>query len=130
MNRGMPENIEAMDAKEKQLRKALAGNVIRLRKLANLTQPELAQRAGISQASVSRIENETWGATLEGIAGLAKAFNCEAWMLLADSDATREAALQHMLWGPAVTPERAAQFLPPAPKSGPRKKKSRKRPEN
>lgn len=49
----------------------------RRRIAAGLTQMQLAERSGLSDATVCRIENGTVAASVESLAALAAAFNCE-----------------------------------------------------
>ena len=49
----------------------------RLRLAANLTQTELAARAGVAIGTVNRIERGTARPTLPALAGLAAALGCE-----------------------------------------------------
>lgn len=63
------------------------------------TQLTLAKRAGVGQSHISRILRQESAATIDVIASLAEALNIQPWELLADSDATRQAALEKMLGG-------------------------------
>ena len=61
----------------------VAKNVRRLRKVANLTQTELAEAAGISRASVAQIEGQRYNSfTLATLEGIAKALNTAPITLL------------------------------------------------
>lgn len=81
------------------LREILARN-LRARMEANpaiRTQELLEKKAGLGQATVSRILNCGGAATLDSLAALAQACECQAWELLVDDDATREAAIRKIL---------------------------------
>lgn len=79
------------------------------------TQTALASRAQMSQGFVSEILSGDSIPSLEIVERVAFALRCQPWELLADSEATRKAALERMILGSRVTDERAAEHLPPAP---------------
>lgn len=79
------------------------------------TQVALSKKAGMSQSFLSEILSGQSIPTIETVAGIAEALGCQAWELLADSEATRKAALERMILGSRLPDERAAQLLPPAP---------------
>jgi plasmid maintenance system antidote protein VapI len=72
------------------------------------TQMTLAKRAGIGQSHISRILRGESAATIDVIAALAEALNIQPWELLANDEATRQAALEKMLGG---SPHERAQPL-------------------
>lgn len=57
-----------------------------LRKKAGLTQTELANLAGVSQAAISQVENDTRPLTLDWMRTFARILDCTAADLLDDSD--------------------------------------------
>lgn len=60
----------------------VAANVARLRADAGWTQTVLSRKAGISQRSVSGLEQQQKAPTLDTLTGLAEAFKVPPWMLL------------------------------------------------
>lgn len=67
----------------------VAENVRRLRKIAHLTQTELADAAGISRASVAQIEGQRYNSfTLATLEGIAKALSTAPIALLEQRDHT------------------------------------------
>lgn len=64
----------------------LAGNLERLRKAhGGITQAELAERAGVSQAHISNIKRREKSPSIEIVGKIAKAFGLEAWQMLVDA---------------------------------------------
>lgn len=53
-----------------------------MRKKAQLTQTQLAQRLGISQGAIQKLETGERGLDVEWMEKIAKALNCEPWELL------------------------------------------------
>ena len=53
-----------------------------IRKLRKMTQQELADKVGISQAHIARIEKNERGLDIDVLPLFAKALNCEPWELL------------------------------------------------
>lgn len=53
-----------------------------IRKQKGLTQQELADKLGLSQAQVARLESGSSDITLEQMRSFAKVLNCEPWELL------------------------------------------------
>jgi transcriptional regulator with XRE-family HTH domain len=84
---------------EEQLREVLARNVAARMAKLDLTQEALERRAGLGQSTVSRVLTKGGSATLKSLAALAKALECQAWELLVDDEATREAAMRKILRG-------------------------------
>lgn len=66
-----------------------------IRKLRKMTQQELADKVGISQAHIARIEKNERGLDIDALPLFAKALDCEPWELLPK-------AMQ-----PNITPEEA-----------------------
>jgi transcriptional regulator with XRE-family HTH domain len=87
--------------KKALLRQILAKNLERAMEAAPGAdrQLTLAKRAGVGQSHISRILRQESAATIDVIAALAEALNIQPWELLADSDSTRQAALEKMLGG-------------------------------
>ena len=54
----------------------LIENIIKIRKEKGLTQADLAQRTGISQQVLSRVENENSNPKLNTLVEIANAMNC------------------------------------------------------
>lgn len=88
--------------KKTQLRQIVARNLRRAmeRNPSCDTQTALAKRAGIGQSHVSRILRGESAATLDLLAAMAEALNIQPWELLADEEATRQAAIEKMLGHP------------------------------
>ena len=86
-----------------ELRKVVAHNLRRLMEATPGldTQEAVARKAVIAQSHVSKILRCQANATLDLVAALARAFNVLPWELLANTEATRKAALERMLYGPA-----------------------------
>ena len=103
---------------EKQARQTLARNVAdRMHRDPNLdTQEKLAARAKVAQPHISRILRGRSAATIDVLAGLARAFGCQPWELLVDTELTRQAALQRMIVGSPAPDSRVAAALGPPPK--------------
>lgn len=53
--------------------RAFAGNLVRLRMAAGMTQDELAAQSGLSQSNISTLEKGTWEPRLSTIFALARA---------------------------------------------------------
>jgi len=66
---------ERFPARNSQIAKALARNVLRLRKDKGWTQDELAAKLGIEQMAVSLIENARSNPTLETLEAIASCFD-------------------------------------------------------
>jgi transcriptional regulator with XRE-family HTH domain len=64
------------------LKKAMAANVVRLRKAAKLTQEALAERAGLSARYVSSIERAVVSASVTVLGRLAAALNVDPCELI------------------------------------------------
>lgn len=75
------------------------------------TQSALAARAGISASFLSEVLAELSVPTLTVVEAVAKALSCQGWELLADSEATRQAALQKLLWGENAPDKRVEETL-------------------
>lgn len=115
---GDMENIELRQILARNLRQAMAEST------SLHTQAALAGKAGMAQSHLSEILRAETSATTDMIATLARALGREPWELLANDEATRQAALQKMILGPRISNERAAEKLPPAPtKEGAKRKK-------
>jgi transcriptional regulator with XRE-family HTH domain len=85
-----------------QLRQVLAANLRRAMERPGMdTQMAVAKKAGIGQSHLSRLLRCEASATTDLIAALARALGIQPWELLADTEATREAALRKMLGEPA-----------------------------
>lgn len=98
--------------KKELLRQILAANVSRrMREVGIETQPVLAKRAGVGQSHISRILNMRQSVGLDVIAAVSGALGCQPWELLTNDEATRRAAIERMLGGPA----QLESDLPPAP---------------
>ncbi|MET4489771.1 helix-turn-helix transcriptional regulator [Bradyrhizobium sp. LA7.1] len=65
---------ERFPARNSQIARALARNVVRLRKDRGWTQDELAAKLGIEQMAVSLIENARANPTLEALEAIAACF--------------------------------------------------------
>ena len=63
------------------------------------TQAGVAKRAGVAQSHVSRLLRCEAAATTDLIAALSRALDVQPWELLADAEATRQAALEKMILG-------------------------------
>ena len=68
------------------------GKKIKLRReLLGLGQVELAERTGIAQSYISRLENDKFQPTAPVICSLAKGLKCSTDYLIGDSDERRKA---------------------------------------
>jgi transcriptional regulator with XRE-family HTH domain len=102
---------------KRDLRQILARNIVEAmeKNPALDTQPALAAKAGIAQSQVSRILRCEIGVGLDILNAIATALQVEPWELLADSNATRKAAVERMLWNIPATDERVERSIPPTP---------------
>lgn len=102
---------------EKELRQTLARNVAdRMHRDANLdTQQKLSGRSKIAQPHISRILRGTSAPTIDALARLARAFGCQPWELLVDTELTRQAALRQMILGTPAADSRVAAAIGPPP---------------
>lgn len=67
---------------------------------AGETQTSLAQKAGTSQAHISRLLNCEAAATVDLLPGLAKALRCQPWELLLDDEEARKEILAKLIGRP------------------------------
>jgi transcriptional regulator with XRE-family HTH domain len=101
-----------------KMRQIVGANIERARKAVGLeTQPQLAKKAKIGQSSISRIENCESSPTVDMLVQIGNAVGLEPWELLANDEATRETIIRKMIMGPRISNERAAEHLPPAPRT-------------
>lgn len=74
----------------KKIEHILATNVLLLRKHFHWNQDELSKRSGISQRTISNIENASnlpdYSPRIEAIEGVAKAFNIDFYTITLDTD--------------------------------------------
>lgn len=78
-------DISLGDSEAMDIRTVLSRNVKALRKSSRLTQDQLAKKAQVGQATISRIENGTESAAdIDTLNRLAGALGCKAWRLLLD----------------------------------------------
>lgn len=63
------------------------------------TQPQLAEKSGVGQNTISRILLCNGAATLDVIAKIAHGIGCQPWELLVDEEETRREAMARMLNG-------------------------------
>lgn len=64
---------EEIEAKRQAIRTSIGNRIADLRKQANLTQGELAERAGLQRTHVSRIEAGKYAVTFEVVQAIAEA---------------------------------------------------------
>jgi transcriptional regulator with XRE-family HTH domain len=107
------------------IRQILTRNLRDAMKKAGWDQKKLAAAAGISESHVSEVMREISVPTIELVARFANALKLQAWELLADSVATRQAAMARLLWGQGVTNEKVEQHSPLPPVEAPPKKEAR-----
>ncbi len=81
------------------------------------TQKKLSDRSRVAQPHISRILRSTSGATIDALAALARAFGCQPWELLVDTELTRQAALRQMIMGATATDARVAEVTPKPPRA-------------
>lgn len=62
-------------------RKRIGERIAYLRKELDMTQTDLAERTGITQANISRIEKGYYSIRLDLLTRIAKALNCEIHLL-------------------------------------------------
>lgn len=111
------------------LRQTLAANITaelersRILDSAN----SLAKRAGISQSHLSKVLRCDAALTTDKLAAIADALGCQPWELLANTEATRKAALERMLGGPVrpVSDQRVEESFPPVKKTAGSKRRKR-----
>ncbi len=110
----------ALVVDNQELRQALADNIRRLMadKPGMDTQMAVATRAQIAQSHLSKVLWCEATATLHLIPAISRAFGVQPWELLARDEATRKAALERMLFGPALNEPR---------REAPRKEVARRR---
>jgi hypothetical protein len=96
IGRGLPNNCKVTN---EALRRALARNVReRMEKDPTLNSgPKLGLRAGLGKSTIQHVLNQDAAATIDTVAALARAFGCQPFELLVDSDAARAEALKRML---------------------------------
>jgi hypothetical protein len=96
IGRGFPNNGRVTN---EALRRALARNVReRMEKDPTLNSgPKLGLRAGLGKSTIQHVLNQDAAATIDTVAALARAFGCQPFELLVDSDAARAEALKRML---------------------------------
>lgn len=119
---GRMENMELRQILARNLRQAMEDSI------GLDTQLALARRAGIAQSHLSEVLRAEASPTTDMLNVLARALGLEPWELLANDEATRQAALQKMILGPRASDARVAENLPPAPKkeaAARRRKKTR-----
>lgn len=63
--------------KDEQARKKIGRRIADLRKSSGLTQSELSERAGVGQDYIARLEAGRYGASIDILSRIAKAFNLE-----------------------------------------------------
>ena len=74
---------------ERTIRQILGERVLLLRRRAGLSQPELAQKAGMSVTTLNRVENAHQSLSMEKVVALAAALNTTTEYLLGLSDKQR-----------------------------------------
>ncbi len=91
-----------MDGMESAARKLLAKNIkAKMDRNPDLSaQTALAGKSGVAQSYISRILRSKSGATIDQIWRIAKAFGCQPFELLVDSEETRREAIERMLRPP------------------------------
>ncbi len=65
---------------------SIGANILRLRKAAGLTQDQLAERSGVSQAQISQLEKDKWLPRVDALMALAKAMGVPTAALLPPDD--------------------------------------------
>ncbi len=103
---------------DKTVRQTLAANIqTRIDGHKTITsQNDLAKRSGVAQSYLSRVMRKESAITVDRLAKIAKAFGCETWELLVDSEKIRRMAIERVLSGPAVPDDRVEQALGSAKK--------------
>lgn len=110
------------------LRQTLADNIEAAieRSLVLDSANALAKKAGISQSHLSKVLRCEAAATTDLIASIAEALDCQPWELLANTEATRKAALERMLGGPVrPVPDKRVEEVFPTVKSMAGKRRKR-----
>ncbi|MBA1447087.1 MAG: helix-turn-helix transcriptional regulator [Gammaproteobacteria bacterium] len=64
------------------LRKTLAGNIVKLRTASQLSQKELANKAGLSKSFISGVERTAVNISLGNVEAIAEVLGVEAYVLL------------------------------------------------
>jgi len=73
----------------------------------------LATKAGVSQSNLSKLLRCEASPTTDLLVSIANALDVQPWELLADTETTRQAALQKMLGATPVPDQRVEQAFPP-----------------
>lgn len=63
-------------------------NIKQMRKAANLTQQQLADKCGINRVTIARIETDASNPSLDSLRAIARALNCTVDALLNESVAS------------------------------------------
>jgi transcriptional regulator with XRE-family HTH domain len=105
------------------------GRLRELREAEGLTQPQLAERVGISTRQVSRLETGEQVATWPTVLALAKAMgvDCNAFTRPPAAEAAAPRGRGRPRSAPAGTQEQAVEAPPPEPATPPAKAKGKKR---
>lgn len=90
-------------------------------------QRALALRSGVSPSHLSEIMRGMCSVTVDLVNDMAYALGIQPWVLLADSEETKRAALSKMMFGHAVADAEVEKYLPFPPKSAPHKEGAPKR---
>jgi plasmid maintenance system antidote protein VapI len=98
-------------------RQILATNLQRLmeRSVDKQNNLALARHAKVGHTHIGRLLRMESSATTDMIDALAEAFGVQPWELLTDSESTRRAALQKMMFGNTVSDERIEESFPEPP---------------
>lgn len=84
-----PELAKAVD--EERLHADIAEQIVRLRTEANLTQKQLAEKSGMKQSAISRIEDaDYYGHSLKSLNRIAYAFNKRIAVVFCPADCVRQ----------------------------------------
>jgi transcriptional regulator with XRE-family HTH domain len=103
------------DMPKVDIKEIFVRNVKVLKLKTGRNQKEIAKAGGVSEAHLSEILNGLSVPTITTVQGIASAFGVPAWMLLADSEETRQWALMQLAWGPSVPDKEVAKHLPLPP---------------
>lgn len=114
-----PHNVSAFaqNSGVDEIHRIFVDNIRRLIESSGLgSQKALAIKAQMSGGFLSEILRGETSPSLKTVDKMAEALGVQPWELLADSEATRRAAIERMVLGPRLPDDRAAEHLPPAPK--------------
>lgn len=89
-----------MDNAGRHIRDVIAENLDRLMVKRGMKQPQLEQKSGVPQATISRITKGSGDQStiaVERVEAVARGLGCEAWELLIDEERVRQLLIERFL---------------------------------